>query len=252
MGYDTITIFKDVASAYGTKLTEYAIHFLKEFSGKDDPVPFVPAYNTGDVDYSAQLTRLKPNIDKLGIQAIFLPAWPNDIPTISKQARELGINIPLIGGDAADTKALYDVGGDAVEGMVFCTHFDINQPGISDSVMEAAKLYKANYGEDMDASAAMGYDAFMIIAKALDDLIGEKGEAWWDKASLAEKRVAVKDAIASVNTGTWTTAPVSFTPEGWPTRGFVWKQAIGGERVYLDFQTYADYTPEGTNVLPFK
>lgn len=252
LGYDTITIFKDVASAYGTKLTEYAIHFLKEFSGKDDPVPFVPAYNTGDVDYSAQLTRLKPNIDKLGIQAIFLPAWPNDIPTISKQARELGINIPLIGGDAADTKALYDVGGDAVEGMVFCTHFDIHQPGISDSVMEAAKLYKANYGEDMDASAAMGYDAFMIIAKALDDLIGEKGEAWWDKASLAEKRVAVKDAIASVNTGTWTTAPVSFTPEGWPTRGFVWKQAIGGERVYLDFQTYADYTPEGTNVLPFK
>ena len=113
-------------------------------------------------------------------------------------------------------------------------------------------LYKANYGEDMDASAAMGYDAFMIIAKALDDLIGEKGEAWWDKASLAEKRVAVKDAIASVKTGTWTTAPVSFTPEGWPTRGFVWKQAKGGERVYLDFQTYADYTPEGTNVLPFK
>lgn len=252
LGYDTITIFKDVASAYGTKLTEYTIHFLKEFSGKDDPVPFVPAYNTGDMDYSAQITRLKPNIKKLGIQAIFIPGWPNDIPTIAKQTRELGIDIPLIGGDAADTKALYDVGGDTVEGMVFCTHFDVHQPGISDSVMEAAKLYKANYGEDMDASGAMGYDAFMIIAKALYDLIGEKGEEWWDTASLAEKRVAVKDAIANINTGTWTTAPVTFTPEGWPTRGFVWKQAKGGERIYLDFQTYADYTPEGTNVLPFK
>lgn len=252
LGYNTMAIFKDVASAYGTKLTEYTIHFLKEFTGKEDPVPAVPAYNTGDTDYSAQITRLKPDIKKFGIQAIFLPSWPNDVPTIAKQLRELGVDIPLIGGDASDTKALHDIGGDTVEGMVFCTHFDVHQPGISDSVKEAAKVYRETYGEEMDASAAMGYDAFMIIAKALYDLIGEKGEAWWDAASLAEKRTAVKDAIASIDTGTWTTAPVTFTPEGWPTRGFVWKQVKDGERIYLDFQTYKDYTPEGTNVLPFK
>ena len=59
LGYNTFAIFKDVASAYGTKLTEYFIHFAKHFTGKKDPVPLVLTYQTGDTDYAAQLTRLK-------------------------------------------------------------------------------------------------------------------------------------------------------------------------------------------------
>ena len=113
-------------------------------------------------------------------------------------------------------------------------------------------MYKETYEEEIDASAAMGYDAFMIIAKGIYDLIGEKGDEWWDTASLTEKRIALRDAIASVDTGTWTTAPVSFSPEGWPTRNYVWKLVKGGERILFDYQTYDEYTPEGINVLPFK
>ena len=62
IGYNTVAIFKDVASAYGTKLTEYFIHFFKIFTKKDNPVPLVLNYQTGDTDYAAQLTRLKSQV----------------------------------------------------------------------------------------------------------------------------------------------------------------------------------------------
>jgi len=251
LGYDTISIFKDVASAYGTKLTEYIIYYFKEFTGKEDPVPFVPAYNTGDTDYTAQLTRLKPNIEKMGIQAVVLPTWPRDAPKIAKQARELGIDIPLIGTDGVDTSALTEVGGDAVEGMIYSTHFSPGQPGLPDMVKEYAKIHEEEYGREPGAFGTMSYDCVMIIVEAISAVIDEKGEDWWDAASLADKRTAIRDELLTITTK-WTTQPISFTPEGWPKRGITWKIVEGGERVYYDFQPYKEFTPEGTVLLPFK
>ncbi len=161
-GYDTVAIFKDVGSAYGTKLTEYIIHFLKGFTGKENPVPLVLSYNTGDSDYLAQLTRLKANISKLGIQAIILPTWPQDAPKIAKQARELAINLPLVGTDGVDTSALTEVGGDAVEGMIFSTHFSASQPGLTGFAKEFVEEYIKKEGEEPGAFGTMGYDAYDI------------------------------------------------------------------------------------------
>jgi len=249
-GYDTVTIFKDVASAYGTKLTEYIIHFLKEFTGKENPVPLVLSYNTGDSDYTAQLTRLKVNINKLGIQAIILPTWPQDAPKIAKQARELAINLPLVGTDGVDTSALIEVGGDAVEGMIFSTHFSASQPGLTGFAKEFVEEYIKKEGEEPGAFGTMGYDAFMILAETISLVIEQEGEEWWDNASLADKRIVIKDGLLKVET-TWTTQPINFVSEGWPKRGLVWKVIKDGAQNFYDFQTYESYTPEGIETFPF-
>lgn len=249
-GYDTVTIFKDVASAYGTKLTEYIIHFLKEFTGKENPVPLVLSYNTGDSDYTAQLTRLKVNINKLGIQAIILPTWPQDAPKIAKQARELAINLPLVGTDGVDTSALIEVGGDAVEGMIFSTHFSASQPGLTGFAKEFVEEYIKIEGEEPGAFGTMGYDAFMILAETISLVIEQEGEEWWDNASLADKRIVIKDGLLKVET-TWTTQPINFVSEGWPKRGLVWKVIKDGAQNFYDFQTYESYTPEGIETFPF-
>lgn len=249
-GYDTVTIFKDVASAYGTKLTEYIIHFLKEFTGKENPVPLVLSYNTGDSDYTAQLTRLKANINKLGIQAIILPTWPQDAPKIAKQARELAINLPLVGTDGVDTSALIEVGGDAVEGMIFSTHFSASQPGLTGFAKEFVEEYIKKEGEEPGAFGTMGYDAFMILAETISLVIEQEGEEWWDNASLADKRIVIKDGLLKVKT-TWTTQPINFVSEGWPKRGLVWKVIKDGAQNFYDFQTYESYTPEGIETFPF-
>jgi len=251
IGYNKVTIFKDVASAYGTKLTEYFIYYFKEFTGDEDPVPLVLAYNTGDTDYTAQLTRLKANMDKLGIQAVILPTWPRDAPKIVKQARELELDIPMIGTDGVDTSALTEVGGDSVEGMIFATLFAPEQPGITEVAQENMIEYEKRYNEKMGAYAASAYDAFMVSVESIKAVIDEKGAEWWDSASLADKRKAVRDKMFSI-TMQWTIEPLKFTPEGWPKRANIWKIVKNGERVFYDSQTYDEYTPEGIELMPFK
>lgn len=251
LGYDTFAIFKDVASAYGTKLTEYFIYYAKFFTKKNNPVPLVLSYQTGDIDYSAQLTKLKSKAKKLGIQALILPTWPQDAPTIARQARDLGINLPLIGTDGVDTSALTEVGGESVEGMIFSTHFHPDQPGLPEMAKKFVVDYRKKYKEDPGAFGTMGYDALMIMAEALSAVIKDKGPAWWDKASLAEKRLATRDALLSVQFR-WTTQPFGFTKEGWPRKGQVWKEVKNGKRAFHAFQLYESFTPTGINTMPFK
>jgi branched-chain amino acid transport system substrate-binding protein len=251
LGYNTFAIFKDIASAYGTKLTEYFIHFAKIFTQKDDPVPLVLTYQTGDTDYAAQLTRLKEKAKELGIQAIILPTWPQDAPTIAKQARDLGITLPLIGTDGVDTSALTEVGGNAVEGMLFSTHFHPDQPDLPEMAQKFVVEYRKKHNEDPGAFGTMGYDALMIMVEATGAVIREKGAPWWDAAALADKRLAVRDALLAVRFKT-TTQAFSFTKEGWPRKGQVWKVVKNGDRAFHDFQTHESFTPEGIDPMPFK
>lgn len=251
LGYKKITIFKDVASAYGTKLTEYIIHFLKEFTGDPNPVPLVVTYETFDEDFSPQLTRIKAQADRLGIEAIVLPTWPRDAPTIAVQARSLGIDLPLIGTDGVDTITLTEVGGEDVEGMVYSTHYDPDMPGQPEIALEYAVEYRGRFGYAPGAFGTMAYDSLMIMVESIKAVIDEKGEAWWDSASLADKRTATRDKVATL-TFQWTSQAFSFTPEGWPRRALVWRVVENGERVFYDFQSYEDYTPEGVETLPFK
>lgn len=251
LGYDTVAIFKDVASAYGTKLTEYFIHFFKIVTNKDEPVPLVLTYQTGDTDYSAQLTRLKSQAKKLGIQAIILPTWPQDAPTIAVQARDLGIDLPFVGTDGVDTSALTEVGGEAVEGMVFSTHFHPDQPGLPEMAQKFVAKYREKFNDDPGAFGTMGYDAMMIMTEAVKGVIDEKGESWWENADLNEKRKATRDSLLKVKFA-WTTQSFGFTKEGWPRKGQVWKAVEGGKRTFHDFQPYDSFSPEGIETMPFK
>jgi branched-chain amino acid transport system substrate-binding protein len=251
LGYNTFAIFKDVASAYGTKLTEYFIYYAKYFTKKDNPVPLVLNYQTGDTDYSAQLTKLKARAEDLGLQAIILPTWPQDAPTIARQARDLGIELPLIGTDGVDTSALTDVGGEAVEGMIFSTHFHPDQPGLPDMAKKFVAEYRKKFNDDPGAFGTMGYDALVIMAEAISEVIADKGADWWNQASLADKRLATRDALLTVQFK-WTTQPFGFTKEGWPQKGQVWKQVKDGKRIFYDFQPYDSFTPTGINTMPFK
>jgi hypothetical protein len=91
----------------------------------------------------------------------------------------------------------------------------------------------------------------MIMAEAIQAVIREKGSAWWDKAGLAEKRLATRDALLKV-TFAATTQAFRFTKEGWPRKGQIWKVVKKGKRDFHDFQSYESYTPQGIETMPFK
>ena len=239
LGYDTVAIFKDIGSAYGTELTNYFIQYFKEFTGKENPVPLVLTYQAGDVDYTSQLTKLRADAGKLGIQAVILPTWPRDAPTIALQARAMGISLPLVGTDGVDTSALTEVGGASVEGMVYSTHFHYENMATA-QVTGFVDRFMRTFGTPPGAFGTMAFDAISVVLEALEKNITDMGDAAWSALSLAQKRTLLRDTLT---TGTFTSATqtIKFNSLRQPQRGLTWVIVRDGVRHFYAFQPYADY-----------
>src|SRR5690606_20562477 len=119
-------------------------------------------YTGGDKDFRAQLTAIRA----AGPEAIFVPGYYTDVGLIVSQARQLGINIPLFGGDGWEAPQLLQIGGDALEGTYYSTHFfyDSTDP----AVQEFVKKFQERFGETPDAMAALGYDSARVLADAIE------------------------------------------------------------------------------------
>jgi branched-chain amino acid transport system substrate-binding protein len=159
-------------------------------------------YTSGDIEFRAQLTTIRAaNPD-----AIFVPGYYTELGLIAKQARELGIDVPLLGGDGWDSEKTLEIGGPAVEGYYFSTHYAADSD--SPRVQAFVKGFQAKYGATPDAMAALGYDTAKILADALaragstegaklrDAIAATSGfEGVTGKISMDEKRNARKDAV---------------------------------------------------------
>ncbi len=151
-------------------------------------------YTSGDIEFRAQLTTIRAAQP----EAIFVPGYYTELGLIAKQARELGIDVPLLGGDGWDSEKTLEIGGKAVEGYYFSTHYaaDSDSPKVKDFVAR----YKEKYKETPDAMAALGYDTAGILADAL----GRAGDT--DGAKL-------RDAIASTRDYDGVTGKISIDAE---------------------------------------
>ncbi len=118
-------------------------------------------YLEGDKDFRAQLTAIKAaNPD-----AIFASGNYTEAALICQQARQLGLDVPIFGGDTWDTPALLELGGKSLEGTYFCGHFS---PDSSDPVArDFVKRFRARWGAAPDTGGSLGYEAVMVLADAL-------------------------------------------------------------------------------------
>ena len=86
------------------------------------------AFKTGDVEFRAQLTKIKDaNPD-----VIIMPFLYKEVALATKQARDLGITATFIGGDGWPSSELPKMAGAAVEGSYFTDHTDVNMPQVQD------------------------------------------------------------------------------------------------------------------------
>ena len=123
------------------------------------------AYAEGDADFRGQLTKIKG----LNAQVLIVPGYYKEVGLIVKQARDLGLNIPMMGGDGWDSHTLTDVGGQYFHDCYFSDHFSPEEK--RPEVEEFVKAFRAKYNEEPDAMAALGYDAVKLV----DDGYGECG-----------------------------------------------------------------------------
>jgi branched-chain amino acid transport system substrate-binding protein len=87
------------------------------------------------------------------------------VALIGRQARELGVKVPLAGGDGWDSAKLYEIAQGALDGSFFSNHYSAENP--SPVVQEFAKKYEAAYHSKPDAFAALGYDAALLALDAM-------------------------------------------------------------------------------------
>jgi branched-chain amino acid transport system substrate-binding protein len=158
-----VAIVQEVSNDYSVGLAKFFTDAFVKLTNDPKSIVSVSNYNTGDQDFTAQLTNIKAQKP----DAIFAPGNYTESALIVKQARQLGIKAPFLGGDTWETPDFIDVGKEAVEGVVFSTFFATEVP-ITDTSKDFLKAYRdKNAGKDPAAVTALGFDAYLVILDAI-------------------------------------------------------------------------------------
>ena len=152
-------ILLDYNSPYSRGLTDY---FETSFTTLGGQVVSKQFYTQGDTDFKGQLSSIKSSEPDV----IYLPGYYGEVALIARQARQLGITQPLLGGDGWDAPELWPLARESINGSYISNHYSVEDP--SPQVQKFVHDYKLHYGNLVpDAHAALAYDAMKFLADAI-------------------------------------------------------------------------------------
>ncbi len=151
-------VFTDIKQDYSIGLADF---FNQHFTKNGGTIVVEKSYSSGDADFKAQLTAIK----SANPDVIMIPGYYSQIGLIAKQAKSLGITVPLIGGDAWSDSQLVAIGGSAVDGAYFTDHFSAENP--DPKIQAFLKKYKDKFGKDAGSAAALGYDCANVLIDSI-------------------------------------------------------------------------------------
>lgn len=194
-----VAVLRDIRNDYSVGLADF---FKSHFTQNGGEIVTDLSYSAGDIDFKSQLTAIRSK----NPEAIYVPGYYTEVGLIARQARELGIKVPLMGGDGWDSPKLKEIGGKALEGSFFSNHY--SEEDQAPKVQKFIADYKAKFGAAPDALGAMGYDAALVLANAFERAADNSAKALRDaiastkdfevvtgKITINEKRDAVKSAV---------------------------------------------------------
>ena len=155
----TAVIYIDSSSDYSKGV---AAAFEETFVKNGGKVAGKEAFLQKDQDFKATLTKIK----SMNADSVFIPAYYEEVGKIVKQARELGINQPLLGTDGWDNPKVVEIAGAAALNNTFFSNHYSSQDS-DPNVRKFIEAYKAEYKEEPSSMAALGYDAAMIVVDAI-------------------------------------------------------------------------------------
>lgn len=157
-GLKRAAVLRDTGSDYSMGLANY---FIKTFTALGGTIVADESYLTGDVDFLSQLLK----IQKKNPEFIFVPGYYSEAAQIARQTREIGMKVPLMGGDGWDSESLVDIAGEAMDGSFFSNHYTLEDPRAE--VQAFIQKYEKRFGTRPDSQAASGYDAARILFAAI-------------------------------------------------------------------------------------
>jgi len=192
LGKQKIAIMYD-SSDYGRGLADA---FESGVTGTGGTIVEKQQYATGDTDFKSQLTKIKG----AGPDLLFLSGYYPEGSKIAQQARELGMDVQMLGSDGYASDELPKLGGAAVEGMLVSTFFDYSNT--DPAIQKFVEAYKAaNDGANPDWFAANSYDVIMLAAQAA-------------KNAGSNDRTAINNALGSIGTYEGISGPITFDENG--------------------------------------
>jgi branched-chain amino acid transport system substrate-binding protein len=159
LGARRVAILRDATSDYSRGLAET---FTRSFAALGGEVVDVVSYGRGDTNFGAPLTRVRG----LAPDAVFLPGYYTEAGLAVRQARALGLDMPILGSDGWVSSSLGEIGGAALNDTYLSGHYHADDP--SPAIQGFLAAYRARYGdEEPDVGAALGYDAVKVLADAI-------------------------------------------------------------------------------------
>ena len=173
---------------------ELAAFIRDAFAKHGGEIVAVQEYREGAADFSAQLLELSASRPDV----VFVPGYYLEAGLLARQARALGLEAPFVGGDGWDSPRLYEIGGQALAGDFFSTHFSAEDT--DPQVQRFVADYRRLFGSAPDSFAATTYDAARIMLGAIE------------RAPSLDRR-AIRDALAATRDFPGVTGSVTFNEE---------------------------------------
>lgn len=159
LGLKKAAILYDISSDYAQGFRQFFVETFKKAGGE---IVSDQAFNAGDTDFKPQLTKIK----KANPEVILLPGMYKETALIANQARDLGIDALLMGGDGWPSEKLNEMAGKAIKGSYVVNHLDYNDP----AAKPLQDAYHERYGADagIELNAYMAHDAFLVVCAAIE------------------------------------------------------------------------------------
>jgi branched-chain amino acid transport system substrate-binding protein len=217
-------ILTDVRSDYSRGLGDA---FKATFISLGGKIVGEASYAKGDSDFRGGLTSIKAT----NPQVIYVPGYYNDAGQIAQQARDLGITVPLAGGDGWESPKLIEIGGKSLEGCFYTNHYYALDP--DPAVRTFVQKYKDRFGQTPDSLAALGYDGAKMLADAM-------------KRAGGTSEPALRDAIAATKGFSGVTGTINLGPD----RNPIGKKIVIVEVRNGDLALKSTILPEGEQAAP--
>lgn len=209
LGAKKAAMLVDTSSDYSKGLAD---SFKKNYTGE---ITIEEAYKKGETDFKAVLT----NIKSANPDVLFVPGYYEEVGLIIKQARELGIDVTVVGGDGYDSPKLVELAGkDALNKVYYTNHY--SSKDTSEEVTKFIEDFKAKYNKEPDAFNALGYDLGYLAADAIK------------RAGKADPE-AIKDALASTKDFKAVTGTLSMDENHNPVKSITVLEVKDGEVTFL-------------------
>ena len=193
-------IFGSTSDDYAKGLAKY---FQEEFESKGGTIVAVEGFMNGDKEFRGPLTKIRGKNPEF----IYVPGYYTEVSVLIKQARDLGLSVPIGGGDGWDSPDMVKVAGaEALNNTYFTNHYSVEDP--DPAIQSFVEAYQAKHKKAPDSFAALGYDSVKLLADAIT------------RADSADP-VKIKEALEKTQDFTGITGKMSIDEQHNPVKNIV-------------------------------